>query len=134
MTTPIRGSRAIEAAAIAWVLDLERLAGRAPVDTRHQGAPADVESPPRTIEVKAYGQSARGNDLWLEVRQVEEAERNEHFYVYVVENVAQGDRSAFTQRVPGGRQLQTLLARKREQRYFTVPWPVGHYDATPLGL
>jgi hypothetical protein len=31
---------------------------------------ADIESPPRMNEVKAFGKSNRGNDLWLETRQV----------------------------------------------------------------
>jgi hypothetical protein len=35
------------------------------------------------IEVKAYGRSARGTDLWLEVRQVEEARRNPDLHVCV---------------------------------------------------
>jgi hypothetical protein len=42
-------------AAIAWVMDLERKAGRQPVDTRFAGAPADIASAPRVIEVKAFG-------------------------------------------------------------------------------
>jgi hypothetical protein len=35
--------------------------------------PADIESPPRVIEVKAFGTSTRGYDLPLEVRQLDEA-------------------------------------------------------------
>ena len=62
----IQGNKAIESAAIAWVMDLERRAGRDPVDTRFAGAPADVSSPPRVIEVKAFGKSNRGYDLWLD--------------------------------------------------------------------
>jgi len=119
----LRGNKAIEDAAIAWVLELERAAGRAPRDTRYRGAPADIESPPRLIEVKAFGKSNRGYDLWLETRQVDEARHNPDFYVYVVENVAQGDRSKFTLKVLGGERLAALLDRAKEQRYYTVPWP-----------
>ena len=65
-------NRAKEDAAIAWVLELERHAGREPRDTRHRGAPADIESDDRIIEVKAVGKRARGEFLWLEARQVDE--------------------------------------------------------------
>jgi hypothetical protein len=130
----LTSNRAVENAAIAWVLGLEREGGRDAVDTRGTGAAADVLSPPRLIEVKAYGRSARGQDLWLEPRQVEEADRNPDFYLYVVENVRQGDPDGFTLRVLGGETLRVLLQRRREQRYFTVPWPVKVYDGTPRGL
>jgi hypothetical protein len=43
------------------------------------------------IEVKAFGLSARGNDLWLETRQVDEARTNGRFRLYVVDNVRKGD-------------------------------------------
>jgi hypothetical protein len=128
------GNKAIESAAIAWVIDLERAAGREPRDARYTGAPADVESPPRTIEVKAFGTSNRGYDLWLETRQLGEARNNRDFYIYVVENVRQGDPALFTLRVLGGRRLQQLLTRAKEQHYFTVPWPVAHYDSCPTRL
>jgi hypothetical protein len=70
----------------------------------------------------------------MEVRQVEEAWRNPHFYVYVVENVAQGDPAKFSLRVLGGSRLQRLLERAKEYRGYSVPWPVADYDAGPLGL
>ncbi len=131
---PLVGNKAVEDAAIAYVLDLERAAGRDPADTRYRGAPADIESPPRLIEVKAFGTTNRGYDLWLEVRQVEEARANPNFFVYVVENVRQGDASKFTLKVLGGELLQRLLERAKEQRYYTVPWPVAEYDAAPTTL
>jgi hypothetical protein len=124
----LQGNKAIEDAAIAWVMDYERSRGREPQDTRHRGAPADIESSGRVIEVKAFGTSNRGYDLWLETRQVEEARRNPDFYVYVVENVRQGSPSMFTLKILGGERLQQLLLRAKEQRYFTIPWPVGDYD------
>ena len=115
------GNKAIENAAIEWVMGLERAAGCQPRDTRYEGAPADIESPPRMIEVKSFGTSNRGYDLWLEVRQVQEAWANPEFYVYVVENVRQGDPGQFTLRVLGGDRLRRLLERAKEQRYYTVP-------------
>jgi hypothetical protein len=123
------GNKAIENAAIVWVIELERAAGRNPRDTRYSGAPADIESPPRVIEVKAVGKkSCRGDDLWLEVRQVEEALRDPDFWIYVVENVRQGDPAFFTVKRLGSKRLARLLERAKEQRYYTVPWPVAEYD------
>lgn len=125
------GNKAIEAAAIAWVMEQERAAGRQPRDTRHQGAPGDIESPPRVIEVKAFGATTRGCDLWLEVRQVDEARRNESFFIYVVENVRQGDSEKFTLKVLGSDRLRRLIERAKEQRYYLMPWPVADYDSAP---
>ena len=124
----LQGVKAIENAAIAWVLELERAAGRTPRDTRHAGAPADIESPPRVIEVKAFGTTNRGFDLWLETRQVDEARSNPDFHLYVVENVRRGDPTHFTLKVLGGERLARLLERAREKRYYEVPWPVADYD------
>lgn len=47
-------------------------------------------------------QSCRGDFLWLEIRQVEEARPNPNFYVYVVENVRQGDPDRFRLKVSMG--------------------------------
>jgi Protein NO VEIN, C-terminal len=127
----LSGNEAIENAAIEWVMGLERAAGRKPRDTRYLGAPTDIESPPRLIEVKSFGTSNRGYDLWLEVRQVQEAKANPEFYVYVVENVRQGDPGQFMLRVLCGDRLRRLLERAKEQRYYTVPWPVSDYDNCP---
>ncbi len=130
----LTSNKVTEEAAIAWVVQLERQAGRHPRDTRYQGAPADIESPPRLIEVKAFGNTNRGYDLWLESRQVEEALRNPDFYIYVVENVRQGQPEHFTLKVLGGALLARLLERRKEQHYFTVPWPVSVYDNCPTTL
>lgn len=112
------GNKAIEDAAVAWVMELERDAGGAPRDTRFAGAPADIDSPPRVIEVKAFGGSNRGYDLWLEPRQDEEAATNPNFYVYVVENVRQGDPEFFTLKVLGGER-------------HTPPQPLACRSASP---
>jgi hypothetical protein len=134
LVTPLTNNKAIEDAAIAWVMELERAKGRQPHDSRYAGAPADIESPPRLIEVKAFGKTARGYDLLMEVRQVDAARRNPNYYVYVVENVGQGNPAEFALRVLGGRKLQRLLERAKEYRGYSVPWPVADYDAGPMGL
>lgn len=129
MPGEIHGNHAVEDAAIRWVLAYERAQGREARDARHQGEAADVISSGRVIEVKAYSGSARGSDLWLEVRQVEEARQNKDFHVYVVENVRQGDPSLFRLIDLHGETLARLLDRAKEQRYYTVPFPVAVYDA-----
>src|SRR3970040_885991 len=102
----------VESAALAYVMQYERAAGRSPRDTRYSsGAGADIDSPPRLIEVKAFGKSARGGFLWMETRQFEEARRNSNFYVYVVENVRQGNPSLFTLRVLDNIHLVRLLEK-----------------------
>jgi hypothetical protein len=129
---PLSGNKAIEDAAIAFVLDLERQAGRRPVDRRYEKTyAADIESLPRVIEVKAVGGSQRGWFLPLEVPQVNEARRNPDFYVYIVDNVRQGDRAKLGLKVLGGERLARLLDKAKERRYFEVPVPVAEYDSAP---
>jgi hypothetical protein len=125
---------AVENAAIDFVMSLERGAGREPVDVRRTRSAGDIVSPPRTIEVKAIGRSARGADLPLEVPQLEAARSDPDFYVYVVDNVRQGDPGQFNLRILGGERLQRLLVRVKEQRYYALPWPVAEYDSCPIGL
>lgn len=122
--------KAVENAAVAFVIEYERGAGRAPRDTRGRGAPADVESDGRIIEVKAFGRSARTDGfLWLEERQYDEARRApQHFYLYVVENVAQGDPAKFELRIVGGETLQRLLDAAKPQRTYIVPLRSAEYD------
>jgi hypothetical protein len=127
--TPLTTNHAIENAAIHYVIQWELAHGRPARDTRGTGAPADVAGPERTIEVKAYGRSARGTDLWLEPRQIDEAIRNPNFWIYIVDNVRQGDPAKFQLLTIGGPTLRKLLERKVERRYFTVPFPVAVYDA-----
>jgi hypothetical protein len=129
---PLSGNKAVEDAAIAFVMRLERDAGRTPVDRRYEAAfAADVESLPRIIEVKAVGGSQRGWFLPLEVPQVNEARANQNFFVYVVDNVRQGDPAKFGLKILGGERLARLLAKAKERRYFEVPVPVAEYDSAP---
>jgi hypothetical protein len=131
-SAPLSGNKAIEDAAIAFVLNLERESGRTPQDRRYEAAfAADIISPPRIVEVKAVGGSQRGWTLWLEVAQVDEARRNPDFYVYVVDNVRQGNPAKFGLKVLGGQRLARLLERAKERRYFEVPLPVAEYDRAP---
>ena len=112
---PIIGNRAIENAAIAFVTaEYERRAGREPQDTcGNPQAPADLVSPPQLIEVNAYGNSARGGDLWLAPNQMAAAQAGSEFYIYVVENVRQGDPQHLTLRILGGERLQALLEKAK---------------------
>ena len=130
---PLTTNKAKEDAAIAWVMELERANGRQPQDTRYVGAPADIESPPRLIEVAVRnhharlrpadgGSADRGGPAQPELLRVRS------------ENIGQGDPAEFTLRVLGGPRLQRLLERAKEFRGYYVPWPVADYDAGPLGL
>lgn len=129
---PIVGNRKIEDAAIAWVIDLERGAGRDGKDMRSApGFPADISSPPRTIEVKAVGLSVRGADLPVEATQLARARADPNFWIYVVDNVAQGNIDHFRLKALGGEQLARLLQRVREKRYYELPLPVAELDLAP---
>ena len=120
-------NRQVEDLAIAYVLERERAAGRRAEDARGKRALADIEGDLQ-IEVKAYGKSARGEDLWLETRQVEAAEADpERFHLVIVDNVRQGDPRLLGVIDISGQELLAMLARKREKHYFEVPCPVSVY-------
>jgi hypothetical protein len=124
----LQTNRQIEDAAIAHVLRLEVAEGRRATDSRGTGSLADIEGE-RLIEVKAFGPSARGSDLWPEARQVAAAESDPgRFHLVIVENVRQGDPAGFRVLDITGGELRDLLARKREKQYFEVPFPVAVYD------
>jgi hypothetical protein len=128
-----RSNRQIENAALKYVIEQEALEGRKAVDTRGNGAAGDLLSGDRVVEMKAFGGSARGADLWLEERQVDEARANPGvFWLYLVENIRQGDPAKVRVLRFGGSQLQDLLDRARPQRYYTVPFPVAVYDSAVL--
>ena len=130
VTTPeLRSPKQVEDAAIAFVITEEERAGRTARDTRYQGAVADVDGD-RVIEVKAFGTTSRGETLWLEPRQYDAARNDpERFWVYVVENVRQGDPAQFRLLRLGGQRLQQLVAKAKERRYYEVPFPVAVYEA-----
>jgi hypothetical protein len=127
----IAGPKAIEDAAIAFVIEEEGKEHRRARDTRYEkDAVADLVSGDRIIEVKAAGNSSRGYDLWLEPAQYHAARQNpDHFWLYLVENVRQGDPGQFRLLRLSGRQLSDLLTKAKHQEYFTVPVPVAVHDA-----
>ena len=132
-TTELAGPGQIEDAAIEYVIERERAEGREARDTRGDGV-ADLVSGDRVIEVKASGTSSRGYELWLECRQYVAARDDpEHFWLYLVENVAQGDPARFQLIRLGGERLQELLERAKEQRHWTVPVPLAVYDQAAAG-
>lgn len=121
-------NRQTEDAAVAYVIECEAAHGRVATDTRGRAAAADLISGDRVIEVKAYGRSARGVDLWMEARQIEEAKGGGHFWLYIVENVRQGDPTLFRHVEIGAEVLSQLISRAVPRYYFTVPFPVATYD------
>lgn len=129
---PLVGNKAIEDAAIALVMQLERTVGRTPRDRRHEADFAgDISSPPRTIEVKAVGKDQRGWFVPLETRQYIAAKADLNFYLYVVDNIRQGDPTAFRLKVFGGAQLARLLIAAKRREYYELPIPVAEFDAAP---
>jgi hypothetical protein len=73
--------RAVEHAAVEFVMAFERAAGRAPLDRRFAAAfSGDIESPPRIIEIKATATSYRGWFLPLEPVQFEHAGLTRSFH------------------------------------------------------
>jgi hypothetical protein len=123
------GNSETERVAIQHVLELERQSGRTPVDVHLDRLPYDISSPPRKIEVKAFGGSARGAAIPLEDRQVQAANQDpDNFYVYVVDNVAQADRGLMEVRVIHGVALRTLLARAKPQITYWPTFRTSEYD------
>jgi Domain of unknown function (DUF3883) len=110
-------------------MQLERAAGRKPEDVTRKGAPFDISSPPRKIEVKAFGGSARGAPVPLEDRQVAEARSDPaNFYLYVVDNVTTGDGSEIAARVIHGDLLSAMVERTTPHVTYLPTLRTGEYD------
>ncbi len=126
----------IERAGIEYVLRLEREAGRHPEDVHDQrGFSYDVSSPPRKIEVKAFGGSARGAPIPLEDRQVKAAREDpENFYVYVVDNIASGDQAKIAVRVLHGPVLRAMIDRTMPQITYWPTLRTSDYDQIATGV
>jgi hypothetical protein len=124
-----------ERAGIEYIMRLERAAGRQPEDVHRQGVPYDISSPPRKIEVKAFGESARGAPIALEERQVKAAREDpQNFYVYVVDNIASDDQAKIAVRVLHGPLLRAMLDRATPRITY---WPTlrsPDYDQMAEGI
>jgi hypothetical protein len=96
-------------------MEFERRAGRTPEDVHPKGAPDDVSSPPRKIEVKASGGSARGVAIPLERPPGPSGapRPGELLPLYVVDNVARVDDGLMRVRVIHGGALEKMLARTK---------------------
>ncbi|HEY0696881.1 MAG TPA: DUF3883 domain-containing protein [Micromonospora sp.] len=129
------GNTEVERIAIEFVMELERRDGRVPEDVHLTGAPYDVSSPPRLIEVKAFGASARSAPVPLEDRQVQAARQlPENFYLYVVDNVARADEGLMRVRVIHGEALTKMLDRTKPQITYWPTFRAQEYDdAEQLG-
>jgi Protein NO VEIN, C-terminal len=119
---------AIEQVAIEHVMAAERAAGRVPEDVRRAGAPYDIFSPSRKIEIKAFSRSARGGVLALEESQVAEARRDPgNCYLYVVDHVA--DPSRIAVRIIHGDLLTAILNRTPPTISYWATFRTGEYDS-----
>lgn len=125
----------IESIAINYVMDLEGRADREPQDVRHSGLPYDIFSPPRKIEVKAFGSSARGAALPLEDSQVRAAKQDpENFYVYVVDNIASEDQTKITVRMLHGAILSQMIDRATPHITYWPTLRATEYDQINEGI
>ncbi|GAA3034078.1 hypothetical protein GCM10020229_51900 [Kitasatospora albolonga] len=123
------GNKETERMAIEHVIALERAAGREAVDVSTRGYRYDIDSPPRKIEVKAFGGSARSASLPLEASQLAEAEEDpENFYLYVVDNVGRAD-AVMGVRVLHGEPLRAVLERARPSTTYWSSFRAAEYDA-----
>ena len=124
----------VERIAIAHVMGLERAVGRQPEDVHNHGVAYDIASPPRKIEVKAFGGSARGAPIPLEERQVQAARDDpDNFYVYVVDNVASGQQEIAV-RMLYGDPLREMLDRAVPRITYWPTFRTGDYDRIEEGL
>ena len=120
-----------ERIAIEHVMQLERDAGREPVDVHSRGVPYDIASPPRKIEVKAVSGSARGAPIPLEQRQFQAAlDDPDNYYVYVVDNVV----SAPQVRVLHGASLRKMLEGCKPSITYWPTFRTGTYDQMSKGV
>jgi hypothetical protein len=122
----------VERRAIAHVMDLERQYDRQPQDvSKRKDTPYDVFSPPRKIEVKAFGGSARGEAIALEDSQYQAALGDpDNFYLYVVDNVAADGKGQV--RVLHGPMLRAMLERTAPRKTYWPTFRTAEYDSAPL--
>ena len=117
-------------------------AGKPPTAARPAtpAAPALPETWPAFTErsrPRHIGGLARGQDLWLEPPPGRRGLPQPELWLYVVENVRQGDPEQFRLLQIGGQRRQAMLARAVERRYFGFPgtWqPTTNSSATSISL
>jgi hypothetical protein len=123
--------KTIEDRAVRFVIGQERHFGREARDTRRQPGAADVASGDRVIEIKASsGWAVRENGLLYVTGPQLRRASDPNFYLYIVENVSQGDPSKIEIRVLHGEDLQRLFAGARPDIYY-VPVRKGDYRKLP---
>lgn len=123
--------KTIEDRAVRFVIDQERRLGREARDTRRKPGAADVESSGRIIEIKASSDWAvRSNGLLYVTGPQLRRASDPNFYLYVVENVSQGDPSKIEIRVLHGEELQRLFSGAKPDIYY-VPVRAGDYKKLP---
>jgi hypothetical protein len=128
---PITVDESKEDAAVRYVIERERRLGREARDTRRRPGAPDIESGDRMIELKVVGRWLRTRGVLLFTPgQIRKAEQQADYYVYIVENLDQGDPSKFEVRVLHGDDLRRLCAGAKQQRVY-VPVHVGDYAKLP---
>lgn len=124
----------VERIAIELVMQLERDAGREPVDVHNRGTPYDISSPPRKIEVKAVSGSARGAPVPVEQRQFQAAlDDPENYYLYVVDNISRAPLTPEV-RVLHGDSLRTMLDGCKPHITYWPTFRTGLYDQMSKGV
>jgi hypothetical protein len=97
--------------------------------------PYDISSPPRKIETKAFGRSARGAPIPLEERQVKAARENpENFYLYVVDNIADEVPGKIAVRVLHGPVLRAMLDSAAPHITYWPTLRTSDYDQMTTGI
>jgi len=131
----LRMANETENRAIELVMKVERSANREPEDVRLKGRPYDVSSPPRQIEVKAFGGSARSAPIPIEDSQAKAARADPaNFYLYVVDNVARRDEGLMRVRVIDGNTLIEMLDATKPHLTYWPTYRAADYDqAEQLG-
>lgn len=133
-------NREVEDRAIAYVIAYEKAAGRTAADTRtDRVARVDVVSrdeatgQERHIEIKAYGGSGRGEDLWLEPAQIGVLESVPNPLLYIVTHVRSPEPGTVRILDLTGDELRICLEKKRPKSYFEIPLPTAVYDQLARG-
>jgi len=125
----------VERKAIEHVIEQERAAGRQPEDVhRSRAHPYDIWSPPRKIEVKAFGGSARSAQVPIEERQAQAAREDpDNYYIYVVDNVARETKPIEIRKLHGAL-LQEMLDRAKPSPTYWPAFYARDYDDMDEGV